>query len=222
MRFIIELDGVISRVGDAWYAAHQTATQSVGWSQLDQATFSRLTRTQGRDANLLPGARPIKIAEYWTRFDQLTETDEWLAGLPLQERAAESVSLLAERGSIVFVTVGTNKTSRFDWIRRIGLDRVGTEFERLDKDARRRPVELRALANREPRSVVVAASDSLVRSAGFAELFCVGISSGTCNPAKLHQAGAALVYKQLAELCETLSSGGQDLVRAGLLPAPLA
>jgi phosphoglycolate phosphatase-like HAD superfamily hydrolase len=95
------------------------------------------------------------------------------------------------------------------------------QFERLDPDPRRRPAELKILAKASPRTIVVSASDALVRSAGSAELITVGISSGNCTGPRLHQAGASVVYKELAELVESLQTGARDLVQAGLLPRSL-
>ena len=221
MRFIIEFDGVVFDVAEAWYAAHAAATQAVGWSRLEQATFWRLIRTKGREADVLPGAKPIKLTEYWAKFDEQLETGDGLAKSVSQEGINETLSLLGRHGSIVLLTLGDNQAARRGLLERNGLARFFQQFERLDADPRRRPAELRVLAAGDPRTIVVAASDALIRSAGSAELVSVGVSSGGCNATRLHQAGAGLVYKDLSELADSLTTGGHDLVRAGLLPRPL-
>lgn len=221
MRFIIEFDGVVFDVAEAWCAAHATATQAVGWSRLDQATFRRLIRTKGREADVLPGAKPVKLNEYWAKFDEQLETDDVLAKSVPQEGIGETLSTLARHGSLMLLTLGGNQAARRELLERNGLARFFPQFECLDADPRRRPAELRVLAAGDPRTMVVAASDALIRSAGSADLFSVGVSSGVCNATRLHQSGAGLVYKDLSELADSLASGGHDLVRAGLLPRSL-
>ena len=78
--------------------------------------------------------------------------------------------------------------------------------------------DVRVLAEADDRVVVVATSDVLVRSADAADLFTVGVSSGACSVKRLQQAGARVVYRELAELAASLKGGGGDLVRAGMLP----
>jgi phosphoglycolate phosphatase-like HAD superfamily hydrolase len=108
--------------------------------------------------------------------------------------------------------------ARQKFLVRHGLARFFKQFEKLDPDPRRRPAELKLLAKARPRTVVVGTSDVLVRSAGSAELVTVGISTGSCTGLRRHQAGASIVYKELAELGQSLQTGARDLVQAGLLP----
>ena len=61
MQWIIEFDGIVIDVIPVHYQAHRQTAEAVGWSWLDMETFRRLTRTKGEEANLLPGAKPIKI-----------------------------------------------------------------------------------------------------------------------------------------------------------------
>jgi len=49
----------------------------------------------------------------------------------------------------------------------------------------------------------------------------VGVSVGPCSLARLHQAGASVVYKALHELSASIRDGAADLVQAGLLPRSL-
>jgi phosphoglycolate phosphatase-like HAD superfamily hydrolase len=221
VRFIIEFDGVVFDVAEAWYATHAAATQAVGWSRLDQATLWRLIRTKGREADVLSGAKPVKFNEYWAKFDEQLETDDVLAKSVPQEGIGETLSTLARHGSMMLLTLGGNQIARRELLERNGLVRFFSQLVRLNADPRRRPAELRALTAGDPRTIVVAASDALIRSAGSAELISVGVSSGACNATRLHQAGAGLVYKDLSELADSLVAGGYDLVRAGLLPRSL-
>ena len=102
LRFIIEFDGVVFDVAEAWYATHAAATQAVGWSRLDQPTLWRLIRTKGRKADVLPGAKPVKLNEYWAKFDEQLEIDDILAKSVPQEGIGETLSTLArDRKSVV-------------------------------------------------------------------------------------------------------------------------
>ena len=221
LRFIIEFDGAIADVGAGLFAAHQAAAREVGWSALDRATFWRLFRTQGRGAQFLPAAKPHKLAEYQTRFELRAEAEESVAAFCLAEDASVALKQLAALGSCHLVTLGANIDARMKLIDRGALRRFFQRIERLDADPRKRPAELKLLAAKDPRTIVACGTDALVRSAGSAELFSVGMSSGPCIAAKLHQAGASVVLGDLQALVSSLQTGGAELVRAGLLPRSL-
>ena len=65
MRFIIEYDGPIIDVRPVHYRAFRAVVGELGWSCLDEPTYWRLVRTKGQDANLLPGAKPVKTKPGW-------------------------------------------------------------------------------------------------------------------------------------------------------------
>lgn len=221
MRLIIEFDGPVFDPTPVCFAAHQAAAAEVGWSQLDQATFWRLLRTKGRQADLLPGAKPVKIAEYQKRFDDHLESDALVASYQPQPDIRQTLAELTRGASCCLITLGSNVAGRRTVLEKHGLEGFFARFERLEADPRRRPAELRRLCEADPRSLVVAASDALIRSAGEAETLSVGIAAGSCSVARLHQAGAGVVYKALSELSASIREGAVDLVQAGLLPRSL-
>lgn len=221
MNIILEFDGVIADQQQTWYAAHAAAADAVGWSRLDSSTFWRLIRTKGRQADLLPAARATKVEEYWAKFDQWIESDEAVGKLTLDEECVPVLTALCRQGDLRLVSLGSNLNARQKFLAKNALARLFKQFEKLDADPRRRPAELKLLAKSSPRNIIVAASDALVRSAGSADLLCVGISSGSCTATRLHHAGATVVYKELAELAESLQAGATDLIQAGLLPRSL-
>lgn len=218
MRFILEFDGVIADVMPAFYAAHRVAAEAVGWSRLDEATFRRLIRTKGREADVLPGAKQVKLEAYEVKLLEIVEEDARIADLTAQDGLFELFRQLLRFGSVVLVATGRNIDARRQWVARQPWAEHVERFERLDEDARRRPVELGVLSEGDERTVVVASSDVLVRSADAAGLFVVGLSTGTCSVKRLQQAGARVVYKALDELTTSLRDGAVDLIRAGLLP----
>ncbi len=245
MRLIVEMDGVVFDIEAAWFSAHELATQAVGWSRLDRATFWRLIRTKGRDANVLPAAKPVKIREYWDCFDRALETEGIIAKCALHEQIREVlISWIgrdrsfsrdrtayssadqrkrpdAEEVSLECVTLGTNVRARRKLVEVLGFGQVSDRVRGVNPDPKRRQSELRALAAPDPRTILIASSDVLVRSGENAEVFCVGISSGSCTASRLHQAGARVVYGELSELADSLAGGGHDLVQHGLLPRSL-
>lgn len=221
MNIILEFDGVLADQHAAWYEAHVAVTQAVGWSRLDAGTFWRAMRTKGRQADILPAARPGKVEEYWSRFDQLLETDDWIGKLQVDKDMPQDLHSLNRHGELQLVTLGGNLSARDKLLVRHQLGQYFKQFERLNADPRRRPAELKALARIDPRTIVVAGSEMLARSASLAELVCVGISSGSCTGPRLFQAGAQVVYKELPELVSSLQNGARDLIQAGLLPRSL-
>lgn len=221
MVILIECEGVLFDISGACYRAFRDAATEVGWSRLDRPTFWRLLRKDGHEANLLPGARPAKLEEFRKRFAERLESDEVLALYELRRDACAALAKLSRRGRHTAVSLGANAAPRRALIAGAGLDHAIPRLESLSPDPRRRPVELRTLATGERRVIVVASTDSLIRSAGAAEMFTVGIADGACLASRLHRAGASIVLAGLDELEASLQQGAVDLIRAGLPPASL-
>ncbi len=221
MVFLIECEGVLFDIAPAWYRAFHDAATAAGWSRLDQPTFWRLLRKDGLEADLLPGARPAKVEEFRKHFAERLESEEVLALYDPRPDACAALAKLSRHGRHTAVSLGANVAPRRTLIARAGLDRAIPRLEALSPDPRRRPAELRTLATGERRAIVVASTDSLIRSAGAAEMFTVGIADGACLAARLHRAGASIVFPSLEELAASLQKGAVDLIRAGLPPASL-
>lgn len=96
---------------------------------------------------------------------------------------------------------------------------TSSEFQPISQDVRRRQLELKVLAENDRRAMIITSSYVLARAAREAEIFAVGLSCGTCSPARRHQAGVDVVYSEWAELQSSLATGAKDLIQAGLLPA---
>lgn len=223
MNFIIDCDGPIIDVRPVHYNAFREVVAELGWSCLDEATYWRLVRSKGREANLLPGAKPIKHAKLHERFAEVVESTE-IAGIgePHGGRAMkETIQALARHGRCAVVTLGTNVETRRKVLERHGIGSLLACTERLSDDPRRRPAELTALSQGDRHTIVAASSDAIIRAAREANLFALGISTGSCSAARLHQAGADLVYSGLDELTASLAKGTPDLIAAGLPPLSL-
>ncbi|UCE58918.1 MAG: HAD family hydrolase [Phycisphaerales bacterium] len=218
MTFLIELDGVILDLRPVQYRVYRGVAASVGWSRLDEATFWRLTRTRGRQADLLPGARPAKVEAFFTAFDEHMEKDDAVESLEPHPEIRQQLKILLKQGRCRLLSLGSNIPARQRLLDRLSLGDDFGHIRRLAHDPRQRPNDLRTLADGDPRTIVVAAADSIIRAAGQAELLAVGISSGSVAGARLHRAGADLVFTDLSGLTSSLQSGAGDLVRAGLLP----
>lgn len=220
MRFIIEFDGPVMDVRPVYYREHCEVTAELGWSYLDESAFWRTTRTKGEDPSLLPGARPVKLKHYLARFSERLEDDDVVSQYKPHHGVDGVLERLAREGPCCLITLGANLRARQHVLDEADLARFFAKAEKLDPDPRRRPGELKALAAGDPRTVVVASTDSLVRAAGLADLFTVAVTSGCCAARRLHQAGADVVYSHLGALSESLATGSRDLIRAGLLPPP--
>ncbi len=223
MNFIIDCDGPIIDVRPVHYQAFREVVAELGWSCLDEATYWRLVRSKGREANLLPGAKPTKHAKLHERFAEVVESHEIMGiGKPHDGRKMnETIQALARHGRCAVVTTGANIETRRQVLERHGIGPLLTCTERLSEDPRRRPAELRALSQGDRHTIVAAASDAIIRAAREANLFALGISTGPCSAARLHQAGADVVYSSLGELPESLAKGMPDLIAAGLPPLSL-
>ena len=220
MRFIIEFDGPVIDLRPVHYQVYRDVAADVGWARIDEATYRRRTRARGREANILPGARPVKLATFHTRFDEQVEADVVVEQYQPHPDLEGVLATMARSGPCHLVTLGSNLEARRRVLERHDLARFFTRRTALHPDPRRRGGELLALSNRDPRTIVAASTDAIIRAAGHAALFAVGIASGMCAPERLHQAGADVVYSDLNQLAESLTSGAGDLIKAGLLPPP--
>ena len=218
MNIIVEIDGPVLDVAPAWYRAHREAAAKVGWAALDRPTFWRLTRKQGREANLLRGAKPVKIKAYHAAFNERLEADETVATYESYEGVDRVLASLASKGSVRLVTLGSNVDARRAILKQHDLMRCVERVERLTDDPRKRPGELRILTAGEPRSLVVASGDSLMRAAGEADIPMVGVPRGPCSKDRLHRAGADVMFTDIEDVWAAIAEGSQELERAGLLP----
>ena len=222
VRFIIEFDGPVADIAAVCYEAFVEAAGAVGWSKLDQPTFWRLVRTKGWDANLLPGARPIKIKEYQRVFAERLASDHLVERYVPRPGIAGVLRALAKHGACSLMTTCSNVAGRRKVLERAGLSSYFDRIEALNADPRRRPAELAVLAEGDRRTIVAAAGDILIRAAGEADLFAAGISNGAATKTRLQQAGADVVYADLQAVADSLAVGAPDMIRAGLLPPPLS
>ncbi len=220
MQLIVELEGPIFDVKAAYYGAHRDTAEAVGWSRLDSSTFWRKTRKEGRDANLLPGAKPLKLEEYYRRFQERIEQDDIIGDCEVWDDGAETIGALGRRATVRLFTLGSNLDARTRLLEQCGM---GPAFPLigLDADPRRRVAEVKALAASDARTLVAAGSDAAIRASSGAGVVCAGLSCGPCMGDRLHRSGADLVYRELSELLASLNSGAHDLIRAGLLPLSL-
>jgi len=221
MRFIIEIDGCVLNVRAVLFQAYREAADAVGWACLREADYWRLARTKGRDAVLLAGAKPAKLKAHQIEFDRIVETDPLVGGYEPHSDVRQTLARLRRHGPCLAVTAGSNIVGRRRVLERAGLTEYFDAAVALHADPRRRPGELAVLAAGDRRTIVAASSDALARSASQADLFTVGIASGACIAARLQQAGVGVVFTSLEGLSASLSDGGCDLIRAGLMPAPL-
>jgi len=219
MRFIIELDGPVFDIAAAHYAAYHETAGELGWSRLDPTTYWRLVRTKGREADILPGAKPIKTEQLYEAFPRYFESDEILSKLTPHDEVGGMISAIGKHGTVAGITLGTNVKTRETLLASANLTTHFADVVALNASPAARPTELRSLSDGDKRTVVVAATDELVRAAATAELFCVAVSGGTCSKPRLHRASPGVVYSSLEGLKDSLGTGAEDLVAAGLLPA---
>lgn len=221
LRFILELEGALFDVADLHYKVHRETAAEVGWSHLDRSTFRRLLRKHGSTADMLRGAKPVKLKDYHERFARRIEDDSVICEYDGARPDGETLEALRLRGPCFAITTGTNLPPRRDALERAGLSNVFAQTESLSLDPRRRPSELRALSGGDERAIVVGGTDAVVRAAVEAGLFTVGITSAICGSDRFHQAGTSVVYRELGDMVDSLKTGAEDMIRAGLLPPPL-
>ena len=221
MFIIVEIDGLVFDVAAAWHRAHREAAASVGWSAMDRPAFWGLTRKNGREAKVLRGVKPLKLKKYYEIFAAGLETDEVIGEFEPREDIDRILGSLAAKATLSLVTLGSNVQARKAAIEHVGLARFVSRIEGLSNDPRKRPGELRFLSGADERTIVAAAGDTLVRSAGEAGIVTVAIPRGACTADRLHRAGAGVVYDDMECFRSAVVEGSEELTRAGLLPPGL-
>ncbi len=221
MLILLEVDGALLDVAPLRYRAYRETANAVGWSVLVQADYWRLVRTKSREAPILPGAPPSKIKDFHARCEVHVEAESIVNCAVVQPWADASLRVLRTHATLVFFTLGSNAAVRRAKLESFKLLLPRESVECLDPDPRRRPAQIKELSGSERRSLLVASTDSAIRAAGEAGIFSVGLSCGSCAMPRLHAAGADVVFKDLPGLLDTLEHGGEELVRAGLMPRPL-
>jgi len=217
----LEWDGVLTDVIAGYHRAHQSAAAKVGWSALDAVRFRAALRKQGMEAQVLPGAPPLKVKQYREAFTAALESNEVVSATTPLESVPIALRAMTRHAALVWVSLGTNAPARQEVIQRSTIAALFKSGTAIDPDPRKRPAQLRTIAGGEKRVVVAAASEPLIRAAGSAEMIAAGLTTGPTSSARLQQAGADVVYGKLDELAATLNRGAPDLVQAGLLPLPL-
>lgn len=218
MQTILELDGLVFDITQALYQAHATAAGELGWSKLDPATFRRLLRTKGAAADFLRGAPNKKAEAYAERFAELARSGEILGSAPVRDGLGDALRRLRREGAVIGVTASEALDQWRASFEAAPFAGDFSEFLPLAPDPRRRPVELKALAAGDRRTVVAAATEVLCRSADAAGCLCVGIPLADATGPRLQRAGADLIVGGLDELAEMVGKGAPELVRAGLPP----
>ena len=139
MRFIIEIDGPVFDIMPVYHAAHCAVADELGWSPLDLDRFRRALRKDGANANMLPGAKPAKLAAYAKRFAEVLETDASIESHQAQTGIEDDLRNLADYGSCLALTLGSNLDARSRLFSQSGLTTRFTEIQQLNPDPRRRP-----------------------------------------------------------------------------------
>jgi len=218
VRFLIEFDGPLVDVEPVYSAAYRGAIEQAGWSRIDHDTFWRLFRAKGRQADLLPGAKPAKVEAFWADFEARLDSHAYLSAMTPFDTTRGAVQKLAKDKKIIVVFLGGNGAARRAVLEKHGLLEWVNRVEAVPSDPRLRPAALRNLAAGDKRTIAVTTSDTLIRAANEAELVSVGLTCGPCAAPRLHRAGVGVVYASLIELVDSLRNGGAELAIAGLLP----
>lgn len=221
MQFILEFEGPLFDTTEACFQAHLQAADAVSWARLDRARFLRSFRKCDDAAGVLPGAPAARLSAYRRRFVEQLESDASIRAFAARSDLSENLTALKRFGAIDLVTLGTRLPPRKACLAEVAASSVFTQFECLNADPRLRPAELKVLSRGNPRTIVIACSDALIRAADETELITVGLTCGLCAEARLHRAGVRVVFRTLRELLDDLRSGAPVLIRAGLLPMPL-
>ncbi|MHC5109765.1 MAG: hypothetical protein ACYTHJ_07805 [Planctomycetota bacterium] len=218
MKFLIEFEGVLSDVGRMTYTAHSLAAESVGWSRLDQASFWRMLRTKGLDAPFLPGAKPMKLKNYQEAYIEALKSPKALSKISLVNDLGESIRKMERVGACSVVSLASEVETGNRLLGACQLPGVEFDVTPLDAEILARTEQLNSMVGSERRGVLVASTDTLLRTASGTDLFAVGVSFGTCSVKRLQQAGAALTFRHLDEFADCVASGGKELLEAGMLP----
>jgi phosphoglycolate phosphatase-like HAD superfamily hydrolase len=219
VRFIIDLDGPVLGVEPQYFRAYCDTAAALGHQPTPpRKTFWRVIREGLQFDRLISGAKPDEIRQFRAAFQEALESDEALGECVAQPETAAALERLKRAGSLVLVTLGTNRGARQRLLDSLDLAVHFMTMRCLSAEPAVRVAQLRELAEGDRRVVVACASEPLARAAHDAGMLPVAIASGAAVDGRLTRAGAQLVYPHLEALADEVESGGERLVHAGLLP----
>ena len=218
MRFIIDLDGPVLGVEPQYFRAYTQTTAESGYQPTARGPFWRVIREGSQFGRLVSGAKPDEIRRFRAAFLEALESDEAIKDCDAQAGVGAVLARLKRAGSLVLVTLGTNRGARQRLLDANDLAVHFMTMRCLSAEPALRVAQLRELAEGDRRVVVACASEPLARAAHDAEMVPVAIANGAAADGRLTRAGAQLVYPHLGALADEVESGCERLIHAGLLP----
>lgn len=218
VRFIIDLDGPVLGVEPQYFRAYTETATAAGYRPAAREAFWRVIREGSQFDRLASGAKPDEVRRFRTAFQEALESDESIKECDAQPGVGAVLARLKRAGSLVLVTMGTNRGARQRLLDSLDLAVHFMTMRCLAAEPARRVAQLRDLAEGDRRVVVACASEPLARAAHDAGMVPVAVVNGPVTDGRLTRAGAQLVYPNLGALADEVESGGERLIHAGLLP----
>lgn len=221
MLIAIELDGPILDIAPRWYEAHRRAQDALGLPRRDAKEFWRLTRKGADLAEIVRPTRSGQLADYIRAFsDALTDAALATEDTP-QPDVAAALASIREVAPCALVTMRGDRTTTQAILDRHELWRPFRKTMMLSPDRSVRLSQVGGLLAEEEQVLAAVADEPLAKAFGSAEATVVGIANGPCTPRRLRQAGAGLVYGDLAEFADALRTRDDELIKAGYRPPRL-
>jgi len=220
VQLIVELEGVLFDVREAYWAAYSAAVEAIGLARTDPGTLWRLVRTGAGDEMLVRGARPHQLEKFRKAFEAALESDEALAKYVPQDDVRESLRLVRELGAFSGATCGSNVAARHGLLRANGLAEMFPQLNQTPSPASAGAAALREIAARRSEEkvvVVLAATVGMARCADEAGMVPIGISCGPAIGKRLGAAGVRATYADVAAFGAALGNREEGLRRAGLV-----
>lgn len=219
MKFIIDLDGPVLDIHARHMRAYRDAAAATGHAPMADGPIWRIIREGSQPHRLIAGAKPDEVRRFLATLDEALESDEAIAECTAQPDAANSLDRLKRAGSLLLVTLGTNRPARQGVLDALDLSVHFMTMRCLPPEPALRVARLRDLAEGDRRVVVACASEPLARAAQDAGMLPVGIANGAAVEGRLIRAGAQIVFANLEALADEVAGGCNRLIHAGLLPA---
>ncbi len=221
MLLSLELDGPILDVAPRWYAAHRRAQDELGLPRRDAREFWRLTRKGADLAEIVRPTRSGQLADYLRAFGAALTSEDLTARDAPQPDVKIALVSLREVAPCALVTTRGDRATTQALLDRYELWRPFNKTMMLSSDRSVRSSQIAGLLDEEDPVLAATSDEPLTKAFDSAGAVVVGIANGPCTPRRLRQAGAGVVFGDLAEFAEALRRQDEELIKAGYRPRRL-
>lgn len=214
MQIIIEIDGILINLRQAYWQAYQAAMKQIGLACADEGSFWRVIRRGDPISTVLQGGKLHHISAFESAFSTALVDPSYAKKLELHEDASQHFQNLKQLGTCHYVTQSAHADALSGMLTQVagsGCDAAVTPLSDAEVNA-----QFQSLVGSARPVIVLSAGERLLQVADALGYIPIGIASGACIAKRMPRFGAIATYRNASAFCEARTEGDPVLVRAGI------